>query len=424
MIDKIIYYLKNEDKYILLIYIFLFLIPWNFFKWQASAFSIVLLLWWIFRYRNLFLEKIKELFKFYPIVILLIYILYTYISVFWSDSFKEGFDHVNQFHKYYFIFILVLFTTLTYEQAVNGIKIIIISFGTYSLFSILIYLGLFEIGYNNSNELNPKGIMAYAIVSMYMAIGAICAFVLAYSSELKNKSSKILFFIVSILCIFALFANNSRTSQLAFVLTVLILIIFYYKTSLLKLKNIIRILLVLLILSGTTFVFFKNNDNLDRYLVAYQETKKALFEDDFRGSFGYRLYFNKIGLEIIKNNFLFGMGPEDNTKELERNMLKDNDKYKFHFIFTSFHSQHIDILTRYGFIGYFLLLFSIVYLMYTLRKNKTIFWFGLSFFITTFYASLANVILIKKPFNYIFICIFILLAVISYKSNKKSETAI
>ena len=142
---SILRYIKNEDKYILFIYVFLFLLPWNFFKWQVSAFSIILLLWWVFRYKNIFLERINQIFKFYPILILLTYLLYTYISIFWSDSFIDGLDHVNQFHKYYFIFILVLFTTLNSQQAFNGIKIIIISFSLYSLFSICIYLGLFSI---------------------------------------------------------------------------------------------------------------------------------------------------------------------------------------------------------------------------------------------------------------------------------------
>ena len=47
-------YIKNEDKDVLFIYVFLFLLPWNFFKWQVSAFSIILLLWWVFRYKNIF----------------------------------------------------------------------------------------------------------------------------------------------------------------------------------------------------------------------------------------------------------------------------------------------------------------------------------------------------------------------------------
>ena len=424
MIDgkvSIFKYIKSEDKYVLFIYIFLFLLPWNFFKWQVSAFSIILLLWWVFRYKNIFLEKISQLFKFYPIVILLIYLLYTYISIFWINSFIEGLEHVNKFHKYYFIFIFVLFTTLNSQQAFNGIKIIIVSFSLYSLFSICIYLGLLTIESTNSNELNPKGIMAYAISSMYMAIGIITAFIIFISSEKTHKTIRIIFFIFFILCFFALFINNSRTSQLAFILSSLTLIVFYYRSSLFKFTNIVKVFFISILISVVVVAFLKNNDKLDRYMVAYEETKKALFEDNYTGSFGYRLYFNKAGIEILKDNFFFGMGPEDNTKELEKLMLRDNAKYNFGYIFTSFHSQHMDILTRYGFFGYLLLFFSIFSLLYTLRNNKIIFWIGLGFFITTFYGSFANVLLIKKPFNYIIICIFVLLSVISFKSNEKSK---
>jgi len=45
----------------------------------------------------------------------------------------------------------------------------------------------------NSNELNPKGIMAYAISSMYMAIGIITAFIIFISSEKTIKLLELYF---------------------------------------------------------------------------------------------------------------------------------------------------------------------------------------------------------------------------------------
>lgn len=422
MTNQITTYLKNEDRYTLFIYFFLFVMPWNFFKWQMSAFALILLIWWIFKYKNIVTDKLKTIAEFKPLVLLIIYILYTYISTLWSDSFHNALEHVNQFSKYYFILIPILFTSLKTEEAVNGIQIIIISFGLYALFSLCIYLGLFTIEDTGSNSNNPKGIMAYAIVSVYMAIGVISSF-LIYKTFNINNTLKIVFLISSILCFIALFINNSRTAQIAFILSIITLSLFYYKSLIFKPKVFFSMSATVLLSLGISYYILQANGKLDRYLKAYDETKYALTEDDYSGSFGVRLYFNKVGLEILKNNLLFGTGPEDNIKKLNEYMLNEKEKYNFNTIYNSFHSQHIDILTRYGLIGYILIITSVIYLILSLRKVRNIFWISMTFFITTFYASLANVMLIKKPFNYIYICIFILLSVIAYNSNKKELNA-
>jgi O-antigen ligase len=422
MINNITTYIKNEDKYTLFIYFFLFVLPWNFFKWQMSAFAIILLIWWVIKYKILILAKLKTISEFKPLWLLIIYILYTYISVLWSDSFHNALEHVNQFSKYYFILIPVLFTSLKTEEAINGIKIIIISFSLYAIFSLCIYLGLFTIDDTGSNSNNPKGIMAYAIVSVYMAIGAISSFLIYKTFNIKNNL-KIVFLISSILCFIALFINNSRTAQVACILSIITLSLFYYKSSIFKPKVFFGMSVTIVLSLSISYYILQTNGKLDRYLKAYNETKYALTEDNYKGSFGSRLYFNKVGLEILQDNLLFGTGPEDNITKLNEYMIRDKEKYNFNMIYNSFHSQHMDILTRYGLVGYILIITSTVYLIISLRKIKNIYWLAMSFFITTFYASLANVMLIKKPFNYIYICLFVLFSIVAYNSNKEECNA-
>ena len=419
MLNDIKTYIKNEDKYILFIYFFLFLMPWNFFKWQMSAFALVLLVWWLFKYKGVILDKLRTILNFKPLILLILYILYTYIAVLWSDSFNDAFAHVNQFNKYYFILIPILFTSLTTENAINGIKIIFVSFGLYSIFSICIYLGLFTIETTGSDSSNPKGIMSYAIISSFMAIGAIGSFII-YTSKIANLQ-KILFLIISILCFITLLINNSRTAQIAFILSIITLCILYYKNLLFKPKIFLSATLGLFLISSIIFYTLHTNGKLDRYIKAYNETKAAFIDGNYTGSFGVRLYFNKVGIDIFQDNLLFGTGPEDNIKKLNEYMIQDMEKYKFNMIYNSFHSQHIDILTRYGLIGYSIIILSTIYLIVSLRKMKHIYWLSMSFFITTFYVSLANVMLIKKPFNYIYICLFVLFSIIAYNLKKEEN---
>lgn len=79
----------------------------------------------------------------------------------------------------------------------------------------------------------------------------------------------------------------------------------------------------------------------------------------------------------------------------------------------------MDLLTRYGIVGYMLVIVSAIYLVFLLRRYKESYYLALSFFLVVFFSSFANVMLIKKPFNYIYISIFVLFSVIAYTKNRK-----
>ncbi|MFY4783421.1 O-antigen ligase family protein [Aliarcobacter butzleri] len=418
MNDKILYFLKDEDRYVLFIYLYLFLMPWNFFKWQMGVYSILIFLWWMVKYKNSLKSKIKNVLEFKPLLVFIIFLMYVYITPFWSDSWKEGFDYVNDFYKYHILLIPVLFTSLNVNQAKKSLKIIIISFISYSIFSICIYLGFFSITETRSDELNPKGIMGYSIVTIYMAVGSIASFIIGIFY--KNKNYKILFFISSFLCFFALVVNNSRTSQLAFILSILIILIIVYNKSIFKLKNFLVGSITFIILLSVSIYLLNNAGKLDRFILVYKETKIAFKENKFEGSVGFRLYFNLVGIEIIKNNnFIFGMGPVDNTKELTK-IMKEDPRWTSKLLFNKFHNTHLDLITRYGYLGYILLWFSIIYLFLSIKDKDMYYFIGLSFFAVIFFTSFANGTFEKKPVNYIIISIFVLLSIMSSK-NKKSD---
>jgi O-antigen ligase len=417
MIKNIISYLNNEEKYILFVFFFIFLMPWNFFKWQMGAFSIILFLWWIIRYKNNLKDKIKKIFQFKPLLIFIIFLIYVYITPFWSDSWYEGFNYVNDKYKYYILIIPVLFTSLNEEQAKKCIDILIFSFVSYSIFSICIYFGFFNIEDTGSDKSNPKGIMGYAIVTIYMAVGAIATFFMGLNYN--NRNYKIFFFILSFICFFALMVNNSRTTQLAFVLSTIFLLFITFKKNIFNLKNFLITFIMLIVLLSSSIYLLNKANKLDRFILAYKEASIALEKNKFEGSLGYRLYFNVVGAEIISdNNFIFGMGPVDNTKELTKRMLED-PRWQSKLIFSAFHNTHLDLITRYGFLGYILLWFAIVYLFFSVKNKDKYYFICLSFFAIIFFTSFANGTFEKKPINYLIITIFILLSIISSSKNKR-----
>lgn len=407
--------IKNIDRFILYIYFYFFVMPWNFEKWQMGVLSVIMFIWWIIKYKKEILDKFKTIIEFKPLLLMIIFILYSYIAALWSQDISDGLKAVNKFYKYHFLIIPVLFTSLNINQVKISIKIMLISFASYSIFSIMIYLGAFSISETGSDSSNPKGIMAYAIASALMAVGALCSFILMLFE--KDNKKKMFFGFISLLCFFALFINNGRTAQVAFLLASFSTIIFYYRKQLFSLKKLLFIILLVFSLFFSSIYFLIKIDKINDFKVAYSETKKVFVENKYEGDFGLRIYFNKIGLDILKEYFIFGMGPVDNGDELEKRMKQDTS-YTYGVYTTSFHSSHMDILTKNGIVGYLLLILSIVFLLYKLRNDKTIFYIALSFFFVVFYSSLANVMLIKKPFNYVFISFFILFSVYGYYLQK------
>ncbi|MBT5935566.1 O-antigen ligase [Sulfurimonas sp.] len=403
-------YFVNKDKYILFVYLFLFLTPWNLIKSQVAFFSIILVIWGFFKYKVVIFEKIKILWQFKPLLLWISFVLFCLIAVFWSDSFSEGFKRVFNFHKYEMLFATALLISLNKEQALTAIKVVLMSFTAYSIFSIIIYFDLITIA--GSSSLNPRGILRYSISTQYMVITFFSSLFFVFYSKLKEE--KILFILAAFLSLLALLVNNGRTAQLAF------LLIFFIFVVMFSMKSKKLILISLSVLIGIVFIFSQNEKMIDRFNTAVTEIKSINNDHTYSGSFGARLYFNKAGIEIIKDNFFLGMGPADNRHKLVE-MEKADKEYKA-VVIKHFHSEHMEILTAYGFIGYILIFSAVVLLIYKLKDKGLYFYISLSIFLTLFFVSFANKTLSLKPLNYVYVIFFILLSIIAYQSELEKKS--
>lgn len=412
MIKKIQNYFVNTDKLILFIYLFLFITPWNIVKSQIAISSAIILIWSLYRNRSVFSTKISMIWKSKPLLFWVLFVLFCYVSVFWSDSFSDALKRVNNYHKYEFLFIPALLLSLNKNQAIVAIKVLLLSFVSYSIFSILIYLDFISIVGSSIN--NPKGILRFSISTQYMAITALSSiFFIVYSDSNKEKA---LFSIAFIISVFALFINYSRTSQLSFLLILSILmVVFLVKHA----KNIKFYILGAFIIITITFAFSQNTKMTNKFNSAIKEAKNSYDNNNYNGSFGVRLYFNKVGLEILKDNFLFGVGPVDNRNKLVE-IQKQDKEYKERII-KHYHSEHMEILTAYGFVGYSLIFLSIFLLIYKLRGEGIYYYLSLSVFLTLFFVSFANKTLALKPINYVYVIFLVLFSIIAYYEQNEMK---
>lgn len=408
--------LNIKNKLLIFTLLFIFLVPWNIIKSQMAIFSVILFIWVIYEYKKEVIITLKNYLAFLPFLLLMSFIVFKFISTLWGESFFASLDHVLNFNKYFLLFIPALIVVLNKENSLLALKILIISFTFYSIYSILIYSGFFNSSEYGFQPSNPTGHLRYLIVSQYMVISFFVSILISYYS--KSNKEKIFFSVVAILSLMTLFINNSRTAQLSFFIILVIFSIVFFRKKIFSLKFITSGLLLTLIL----FYFLDYNGKLHRYQIAYQEAFNVIDNNDFKGSFGLRLYFNKVGWKIFLDDPIFGIGPEDNREKFH-DIQKNDPNYKIKKIYNHFHSEHIDTLTAYGLVGYSLLFFSIVFLIYYLRKNPLMYYSSLVVFLTLFINSFANKTLSVKPLNYVYIIFFVLFTIIAYYENKNLESS-
>lgn len=408
--------LRNIDKeqvYVNYLYFYIFITPWFLFKSQVLIFGLIALVWVVYLQKKQFLINLKKIAIFFPILIFLIYILFTYIMAFFTENIMEALSRVFNYTKYYLLLIPPLLVFFKKRNAEIAIRLLVFSFTLYAVYMILIYLGILHLDGTSSSR--PQGHLRYSIIGQYMVIGTLLNFFyFIYSDESRYK---LFYFISMLLTFFALFINHSRTAQVAFFLVLAMLIFIFMKNN----KERVKYILVSLGIFSIAFIILLQNNKLDRYKLAINEVSTVINEKIYTGSFGVRLFFNKTGIEVIKENPFFGVGPYDNRLilvEKQKNDLsyRGDDGKRDHF-FNHYHSEHMDILTAYGIFGYLLLVSGISMLIYKLRNDKFYFKASISVFLTLFFISFATKTLSLKPINYVYVLFFFLFAIIALKKD-------
>ena len=415
MINNLISHLQ-KNYFLTFIYLYVLIMPWNFTNGIMGFSSIILLIWWlIIGKKNGYFKKLKNILTFKPIVLLILFMLWSYLSLLWTEDYEWS-EIALKYYKYYWILIPVLFTAVTTNEAKKLLHIFIISLGIYAIFSLSIAFSLIEIINDPSNTnpvsiSNPRGILAYAIVTPYMAIATLSSLVLAIYSNHKNL--KILFSISFIVSFTALFLNNGRIGQLSFFLTILSLMLIYRR----YLFNYKVILGISTILIGS-ILFFNYTGKLQHFTNGLNELKSPE-KKEYDGSFGVRLYMDIAAIELIPHHPLIGAGAGDNINEFIEYTKTHPSKATW---LRSYHNQHFDTLTKYGIIGYILLWGSVFMLLYSLKGNKKYFPLAFIFFSITFFDGLGDIILLMKPYNNIFTLIFILFSIIALNKHENNKT--
>ena len=233
---------------------------------------------------------------------------------------------------------------------------------------------------------------------------------LIFAFNETNVVQKRLYYGIAFVSLIGLFINYGRAAQIGFVLTAIVLLVTYFRKNL----NLKMLFLFLLVLGAGVFVL-NSVGKLDRFKTGFQELTKYQDIQSLEGSWGCRLYLIHASKEIILNDPIFGTGAGDNIDKLiEWTKKHPNPQTDWN---RTFHNQHLEFITKYGLLGYFLLISAVVILLYQLKDLPLAFGSALTFFTFTAFDGIADIIILMKPYNNIFAMMFVLFAVIAYEKQ-------
>ena len=212
-----------------------------------------------------------------------------------------------------------------------------------------------------------------------------------------KKNSKIYYLLALMTFINILFLADSRS---AYLITILLLLLFTIKTLNNKFLFIISFFIII-----SLFFTAINSNFVKRIEVASNDIFKILDKNDIDSSIGYRYFWANVGFDVISKKPILGNGVGSFQNSV-KDYYKENDHFKYipDLVGKNPHNEFISIASQLGLLG--LILF--ILFLRSLYKTNRYFIFSNAVFITVFFSCLSNSVFydnILGIFIIILICI-------------------
>ena len=188
-----------------------------------------------------------------------------------------------------------------------------------------------------------------------------------------NKFRLVIFCLGALGSCIGLILSQTRGLWIASFIPLILLLSFYVKINL-KLLS-IRSLLLFIICISSLGLFFKDTF-YQRYDKTVDEVNLILFsgQEMVDSSIGVRLQLWRVGLSHSVDNLVFGVG-SIKDKELTKRDYKEGKitKTAYHYYRAHYHNQYIDILVKYGVVGFFffsLYIIAPIFSSYKIKNKK------------------------------------------------------
>lgn len=283
---------------------------------------------------------------------ILAFIMYTVLSLLWTENLKTGLN--GQLLYLYWIAIFSIALNIKKKDIHLIIKAFILGMVVSEILSYGMFFNLWEI--NGHGKEYPSPFMMHIDYSIFLAFTAIILLNRLLSERYTKKEKTILLFFFLTIC-GNLFMNDGRTGQLALAVAIFAVVFIHFK---LTLKS---FLLSIVLFMAIFLIAFNISDKFHTRILNAQQDIVKIKEGIFASSLGERVAMYTVAADIVKENPLVGVGVGD-FKDAAASALKKNNhgfsKTVVDFIPKHhFHSQYLNVLVQGGFIalGLLLLLF-------------------------------------------------------------------
>lgn len=325
---------------------------------SQDVFNILLILSFIISLKNWKILKSEKI-----LISIGLFVLYGLILTIFVENQKIAF--VDEIYIYTFGWLLPFilgYCCLSDKHKHNVVYINIYIFAFLTIVAFFSYYGIFPEKICGM-RFSQKGILKINAI-WHVPFAARCILVLIVSftislfSNLKPKF-KILFFIFSIIFYIAILLSTSRLYFIvATLFYILITILYIYKTKKFKLF----VFLILILSTIFSLIYFTTP-------IFKHKLNKLNINKDI--SLITRVNMYKYAVSEFKKYPIFGVGPAQAMIQKDfYNLKTDNLKH------THLHSMFLHVLANYGIVGFMMLLFIIICILYELyivyNKNKSI----------------------------------------------------
>ena len=386
-------------------------LPYNISSWWVGTFSILLFL--IAVTNPLKKERYFSVFSKQPVLAFLIFILFSYLSVIWSDSsvFFNGDlkTNVSRF-KYFFLLVPAIYLSNLSKKDIEKLFVVI---AASPALSIAIYYSNY-LGYSAVYPVqNHNGdlILRHYLIQNFFILFSVLFLYINIFNTLGNKDYRnfsiylILFFIVSLSLVIDEH-NSSRLMVLSYVI-ILITVPYYF----LRPKVYFSLIFILLAVSSFGIA------HIPSFQRGIDNFKQAIHADEYDGSWGHRFGYAIMGIDIFLNKPILGYGINDTSRHIIE-YANEHPKYFIGENLRRFHNEHINILVATGVIGYSLFLYFI-FLFYKLKiSDRSLYIFKNTMIIVILFSMMGeHYLTLKSTVNF-----FIILLALFVKYENSAAT--
>ncbi len=384
------------------------------FSWKISRVLLILiiLVWFIEAdYKKLF-QGIRQS-KF--LTFLTFFVSFQLISMFWTET-SYAVSH-SYFNNYLLWFAVpVLSVSLKREDLSRVITVFLSAMFISEIIAYGMYFELWRVRGHGPEY--PSPFMHHGAYSIFMAFTALLLLNRIYSPLYSNKE-KIVMGIFFLTISGNLFISLGRIGQIAYAVAILSAGIMHFR---LRVKTLL--LSTLLIAALFTAAYQMSPMFQHRIEIAKNDIEKIM-NGNFSSSWGIRTAYIILGVEIIKDHPIIGVGIGD-IRAVTQHYI-DNDRVRFSAWVEQFlpkhqfHNQYLMVMVQSGLIG-MLLFLAMFYTLFRLpivdkETKQTSILFGIIFMV----AFISNPFLLVNETRTLFILFTSIFAAASFRSGQSGK---